>query len=162
MQEKAVHCKFGLLYAEPVHDQIINGTSNLQVREKLLAYGEALTGGRNWPKLRGVVTTGQPHHVQAEEGPEATLETTGAHCARGLSQRRGALASTSIMPIRRWGRLNLLTRTKGLNQTRRRRREVEQRRREGKTYRVSLKTSQWRRKNRSHREPTQEEISMVT
>ncbi|KAH7951016.1 hypothetical protein HPB52_004256 [Rhipicephalus sanguineus] len=42
LKEKAVRCKFGLTYAERVRDQIIHGSSDARVREKLLAYGEEL------------------------------------------------------------------------------------------------------------------------
>ncbi|KAH7935797.1 hypothetical protein HPB52_013596 [Rhipicephalus sanguineus] len=43
LKEKAVRCKFGLTYAERVRDQVIHGSSDARVREKLLAYGEELT-----------------------------------------------------------------------------------------------------------------------
>ncbi|KAH7969012.1 hypothetical protein HPB52_013610 [Rhipicephalus sanguineus] len=43
LKEKAVRCKFRLLYAERVRDQIIHGTSNPRVREKLLPHRKELS-----------------------------------------------------------------------------------------------------------------------
>ncbi|XP_077537405.1 uncharacterized protein LOC144149627 isoform X1 [Haemaphysalis longicornis] len=72
VKEKAVRCKFGLTYVERVRDQIIHGTSNPQVREKLLAHGEKLSLekaeeiGRRFESLLANQAFGSHHHqVQA-------------------------------------------------------------------------------------------------
>ncbi|XP_077538135.1 uncharacterized protein LOC144150167 [Haemaphysalis longicornis] len=110
LKEKAVRCKFGLTYAERVRDQIIHGTSNPQVREKLLAHGERLSLekaeeiGRSFESLSLANQAFGSHQVQAVgrrgEGGVAEDDSRGSRRAQdggvenqdGLGRRGGRRA----------------------------------------------------------------------
>ncbi|KAH8033086.1 hypothetical protein HPB51_006091 [Rhipicephalus microplus] len=92
LKEKAVRWKFGLTYAERVHDQIIHGSSNLWLREKLLAYGEELSLEKAEEVGRTLEALSLANQAFAPSQPEH-VEAVGQGAQYGGAKRKNGCAS---------------------------------------------------------------------
>lgn len=92
LKEKAVRCKFGLTYAERVRDQIIHGSSNARVREKLLAYGEELSLEKAEEVGRTLEALSLANQAFAPSQPE-NVQAVGQGAQYGGAKRKNGRAS---------------------------------------------------------------------